>query len=154
MIETIFSIFFTCLQNPNPNCDFINMEDAALLLIDIIKLPITRKELIGDGGLLWLLPHTGIIYMNDLYRWYLLFCQTHNVEKKSWLDGIKAYFSPPLPDRFLNAFIKYRSSLFDVVLNLKKYDLVHKPRFRCKFCGLITTKPLELSKHIVHYHKE
>lgn len=131
------------------------MDDAAFLLLDILKLPLNKSQLIGDGGMLWLLPHAGVIYSSDLFKWYILCIyfiiiyivrQTHRFKTQKCKFS---FFSKRLPDRFITSFIKLRSSYYDIIMNLQKYDQLNKPRFQCKYCKKISVNPKKLVKHIV-----
>lgn len=123
-----------------------------ILLADILLFPFQKTD-IFESAIKVELPKSPI-YLNFFLIWFYHYNDKYPIKKKGYFEKVfsSGYFSD-LPSSFICHFSQLRSCLYDFILTCYKLEKINPNNFVCKYCRKEFVYPLNLSKHIVKYHK-
>lgn len=81
--------------------------------------------------------------------WIIKYKTNHPFKKESKLKKfIESFSNADIPISFIVRFMEYRSSYYDIIYNIKKFEEVNK-QLTCSICGKCFVLPYVYIKHTV-----
>lgn len=119
-IKKILYIFFEICSN---NKRYLSRTEFTVLICDILRLPITKNEVIN-----YLLSskdfmNNGMIDYHQLCKWYLSYRQKHLHDRISCIKKVfESWFIDPLPVNIILNYLDIRAMLYDACISLMVFD--------------------------------
>lgn len=131
-IKRILYIFFEICSNNNR---YLTREEFSVLICDVLRLPITKNEVSNYLLSSKDFKNNGIIYYNQLCKWFLSYRQRHINDKSSCFKNVfESWFIDPLPVNIILRYLDIRAMLYDACISLMTFDLKHSGNTLPKRC--------------------
>lgn len=122
-VKRILRLFFDiCSKNGR----YLEKTEFTVLICDIIKLPLSKDEVMNYILNSKYFPIHGMINFGQLCKWFLSYKRKHKHEKVGYFKRLfNKYLTDPLPEYLILRYIDIRASLFDVCVTSMVFDLKH-----------------------------
>lgn len=152
--KAIIHIFFSCYLHNGK--DYITADNVSDLLINVFGLGLKKDDISGPFGIFTRYPYHDKVEFQPFYSWYWSSKISEIISPSKlriWFRKISGcrpndYFL--LYNYYINRnFIKQKSSLYDIVFQTHKFDILNPAKYKCPNCSYLCSDLKIISKHIV-----